>query len=57
MNCDLPERVDCGSRPRKYGDAAQQFQSSGKPGTDFGAYVKLFTSAASQGKGFDRTFL
>lgn len=38
-NCDLPDRVDCGSRPRLYGDKR----------SDHNGHMKPSVAAASQG--------
>ena len=53
MNCDLPERVDCGSRPRKYGDATRRFGLGKKPSSDYGSYAKPSITAASYSKKFE----
>lgn len=49
MNCDLPERVDCGNRPRRY-DRAQKDHVNNKPGTDQSAYLNPSDAVTSQGK-------
>ncbi|KAL9952114.1 hypothetical protein ACROYT_G039321 [Oculina patagonica] len=48
MNCDLPERVDCGSRPRRY-DLAQRFFLTDMPESEnSAAYMKPSAQAANQ---------
>lgn len=39
MNCDLPERVDCGTRPRRY-DLAQEFYLTDTPQVRYNSYMK-----------------
>lgn len=39
MNCDLPERVDCGTRPRLY-DVAQGFYLTDTPQAHYDSYIK-----------------
>lgn len=39
MNCDLPERVDCGTRPRRY-DLAQGFYLTDTPQVRYNSYIK-----------------
>ena len=39
MNCDLPERVDCGTRPRRY-DLAQGFYLTDTPQVHHKSYMK-----------------
>ena len=40
MNCDLPERVDCGTRPRRYRDRAQGFYLTDTPQGHYSSYMK-----------------
>jgi len=40
MNCDLPERVDCGTRPRRYKDLAQGLSLTDTPQGHYSSYMK-----------------
>ena len=48
MNCDLPERVDCGTRPRRY-DLAQGFYLTDTPQVHYNSYMKP-AQGANRGK-------
>ena len=49
MNCDLPERVDCGTRPRRH-DLAQGFYLTDTPLAHHSSYMKTVSPGANQGK-------
>ena len=44
MNCDLPERVDCGTRPRRYG-LTKRFYLIDRPQVHYSPYMRPATGA------------
>ena len=51
MNCDLPERVDCGTRPRRSDDMAQGLFLTDTPQVQYSSYLKP-ALGADRGKMF-----